>query len=116
MYPSPPLLQIIHANVLDTALLFPHPRGPPAKSALRVLASRWLHRIIQVGAHDPVEDARAALDLALLKIRKGPAFGVGGSERGELLADALSRKGRRGAIIDRPDMLGRWGGVGGGQR
>ena len=39
---------------------------------------RFLHRKIQQGGdagHDSCEDARAALDLALLKVRKGPAFG-----------------------------------------
>ncbi|EFN52443.1 hypothetical protein CHLNCDRAFT_12084, partial [Chlorella variabilis] len=40
-------LKIIHANVIDTSVLFPHPRGPPFKSALRVLASRHLTRTIQ---------------------------------------------------------------------
>lgn len=42
--------QIVHANVIDTSVLFPHPRGPPFKSALRVLASRHLLRTIQQGA------------------------------------------------------------------
>jgi hypothetical protein len=41
--------QMVHANVLDTAVMFPHPRGPPARSALRVLASRHLRRTIQTG-------------------------------------------------------------------
>lgn len=50
--PSPPPLspaQLIHANVLDTSVMFPHPRGPPYKSALRILASRHLTRTIQRG-------------------------------------------------------------------
>lgn len=50
--PCPPPLspaQLIHANVLDTSVMFPHPRGPPYKSALRILASRHLTRTIQRG-------------------------------------------------------------------
>jgi hypothetical protein len=34
-------------QVIDTAVLFPHPRGPPFKPALRVLCERFLHRKIQ---------------------------------------------------------------------
>lgn len=37
--------------MIDTSVLFPHPRGPPYKSALRVLASRHLLRTIQQGEH-----------------------------------------------------------------
>lgn len=33
-------LQICHCKVLDTAMLYPHPRGPPARSKLKVLATR----------------------------------------------------------------------------
>ena len=29
-------LRIVHARVLDTAIMYPHPRGPPYKSALKV--------------------------------------------------------------------------------
>ena len=213
--PMPPALyclQIIHANVIDTSVLYPHPRGPPFKSALRVLASRHLLRTIQqgepasaavqpcpllphpqcypsagrvflstcssccvaapstsdppprvpccrpgpaspltlllplplrysalclpfltpcpslrlpllsrcpcpaltppltlplpraypsshpapaaAGEHNPVEDARAAMDLALLKFEKGPAYGAAAGERGDRLLDVLGEHGR----------------------
>lgn len=41
--------------------------------ALRVLAERHLHRTIQGGdkGHDSVEDARATMELAQLKIQNG---------------------------------------------
>ncbi len=29
-------LKVLHGRVLDTAILFPHPKGPPFKSALKV--------------------------------------------------------------------------------
>jgi RNA exonuclease 1 len=41
-------LRLVHARVIDTALLFPHVRGPPYKSALRYLAQKHLNATIQV--------------------------------------------------------------------
>ena len=64
-------LRMVHRNVLDTAVLFPHPQGPPWKSALKILAQRYLRKHIQDGSHDSVDDARAAMDLVLLKIKNG---------------------------------------------
>ncbi len=58
-------------RILDTALLYPHPSGPPAKCALRVLCSKYLRRTIQQGSHDSAVDARAALDLVRLKVQHG---------------------------------------------
>ncbi len=43
--------QVVHSRVLDTALLFPHPKGPPFRSSLKVLAQRFLKRRIQVTRH-----------------------------------------------------------------
>ena len=63
------------------SLDFCAPQGPPARCALRVLAKRYLDRSIQGGSHDSAVDARTALDLALLKMRHGPAFGLPGSVR-----------------------------------
>lgn len=42
-------LQLTHPFLVDTALLFPHPRGPPLKSSLKWLAQRYLSREIQKG-------------------------------------------------------------------
>jgi DNA polymerase III epsilon subunit-like protein len=64
-------MQMCHCRVIDTVALFPHPRGPPYKSSLRYLATKYLQRSIQEGEHDSAVDARAAMDLALLKIEKG---------------------------------------------
>ena len=51
-------------------------QGPPFKPALRVLASKFLKRTIQVGSHDSEVDARTTMDLAQLKIKHGPAYGT----------------------------------------
>ncbi|DBB13243.1 TPA: hypothetical protein ACH3X3_004988 [Trebouxia sp. C0006] len=102
-------LKIIHANCLDTVMLFPHPKGPPAKPALRFLADKYLKRKIQVAEHDSVVDARAALDLVKLKIAKGPAYGTISQheEQGDRLMDVLHAHDRRCTLIDRTDMLNR---------
>jgi len=39
-------LRVVHHRVIDTALLYPHPRGPPLKCALRTLAAMHLGRRI----------------------------------------------------------------------
>lgn len=59
--------------MIDTAVLYRHPRGRSYKTALRVLTRKFLSREIQDSGngHDSVEDARATLELALLKIRHG---------------------------------------------
>lgn len=66
-------LKICHGLVIDTAVLYKHPRGGSYKTALRVLTRRYLLREIQDSGngHDSIEDARAALELALLKIKNG---------------------------------------------
>lgn len=73
-------LKLTHPFVVDTALLFPHPRGPPLKSSLKWLAQKYLSREIQKGhgsvGHDSIEDARACLDLVKQKCEKGKAWGT----------------------------------------
>lgn len=101
-------LKILHSLVIDTALLYHHPsRGPLCKPALRMLAGRYLKRRIQgdKAGHDSVEDARAAMDLVLLKISKGPGFGKRMKPNCESLVEVLSRHGRRSSLIDRRPML-----------
>ncbi|KAF5725288.1 small RNA degrading nuclease 5 isoform X2 [Tripterygium wilfordii] len=70
-------LKISHELVIDIALLYKHPRGGSFKTALRVLAKKFLSKEIQQSGsgHDSIEDAKAAMDLALLKIKHGPDFG-----------------------------------------
>ncbi|XWS25034.1 hypothetical protein CRYUN_Cryun27aG0036200 [Craigia yunnanensis] len=69
-------LKISHDLIIDTSVLYKHPRGGSYKTALRVLAKRFLSREIQQSGtgHDSIEDARASMDLALLKIRNGKLF------------------------------------------
>jgi RNA exonuclease 1 len=92
-------LKLVHERCVDTALLFPHPRGLPYKNSLKHLAKRFLKLDIQKNktvmgedgkeivsrGHDSVEDAKAAMKLAQLKILKGPSFGVDSSDSENIL-------------------------------
>lgn len=63
--------RIIHPSIVDTILLFPHPRGLPLRFGLKALMKRHLDRDVQMGGdqgHDSKEDARAAGDLVRLKV------------------------------------------------
>ncbi|CAM9935349.1 unnamed protein product [Ectocarpus sp. 4 AP-2014] len=69
-------LRLVHRRLIDTSELYPNPRGIPFKNGLRVLSKTVLGRTIQGGdaGHDSGEDAFASLELALLKMHRGPAF------------------------------------------
>jgi RNA exonuclease 1 len=72
-------LKITHPFIVDTSIIYPHPRGPPLKSSLKWLCQRYLSREIQnhdSNGHDSVEDARACLDLVKQKCEKGPMWGT----------------------------------------
>lgn len=64
-------VRIIHPSVIDTTLLYPHPRGLPMRFGLKALVKRHLERDIQMGGelgHDSAEDARSAGDLVRSKV------------------------------------------------
>lgn len=69
-------LKIQHDLVVDTAILYRHPHGRSYKTALRILTRKFLSRVIQDSGngHDSVEDARATMELALLKFKNGMQF------------------------------------------
>ncbi|KKA26318.1 hypothetical protein TD95_001752 [Thielaviopsis punctulata] len=88
-------LQFCHPFIVDTSLIFPHPRGPPLKQALRYVTQKYLNREIQKGGaagHNSIEDARACLDLARQKCEKGKAWGLPDGA-GENLFSRLARAG-----------------------
>ena len=63
--------RIVHPSIVDTVLLFPHPRGLPVRFGLKALTKKHLDRDIQMGGdqgHDSKEDARAAGHLVRLKV------------------------------------------------
>lgn len=91
-------LKLTHPYIIDTAVIYPHPRGPPLKSSLKWLAQKYLGKEIQKGhgatGHDSAEDARTCLDLVKLKCEKGSDWGASDSQ-GENLFKRLARAGVR---------------------
>lgn len=95
-------LNITHPFIIDTAIIYPHPRGPPLKSSLKWLAQRYLSREIQKGhgttgpgaGHDSIEDAKTCLDLVKQKCEKGKEWGMGDAS-GENLFKRIARDGVR---------------------
>ncbi|KAG9399342.1 hypothetical protein AC1031_011683 [Aphanomyces cochlioides] len=72
-------LRLVHATIVDTAILYPHARGFPFKPSLKQLTSTYLGRSIQTSdmqGHDSGQDALAALHLFQLKVERGPQFGL----------------------------------------
>ncbi|XP_041978991.1 exonuclease GOR [Aricia agestis] len=63
-------LKLLHGAVVDTSAMYPHSRGFPLRRSLRALSEELLGRRVQHGSsgHSPLEDARAAMDLVLLKL------------------------------------------------
>jgi len=93
-------LKITHPFIIDTAVIYPHPRGPPLKSSLKWLASKYLGREIQKGhgttgpgaGHDSIEDARTCLDLVKQKCEKGKEWGNSDAQ-GENIFKRVARAG-----------------------
>ncbi|KAM3682944.1 hypothetical protein ACB094_12G108600 [Castanea mollissima] len=103
-------LKISHGLVIDTAVLYKHPRGASYKTALRVLARKFLSQEIQQSGngHDSIEDAKATMELALLKIRYGPEFGSPPSYMREKLLTILSQSGKSSSFIDDISVVKRY--------
>ncbi|GAA5955424.1 hypothetical protein JCM3765_006773 [Sporobolomyces pararoseus] len=96
------VLKLIHSHIIDTSVIYQHPRGPPFKASLKWLAQKWLKKEIQtnksengegqvvVGGHDSEEDARTCIELLNLKMQKGPGFGEFVTDQ-ETIFERLSR-------------------------
>lgn len=66
-------VRLCHPRIIDTVLLFPHPRGLPIRNGLKALTKQKLNRDIQMGGasgHDSMEDARATGDLVRYAVKK----------------------------------------------
>ena len=102
-------MKLTHPFIVDTSLIYPHPRGPPLRFALKFLTQKYLHREIQSAlsnkGHNSVEDAIAVLDLVKLKCEKGPKWGTSEAS-GEPIFRRLGRtpgrdnKPRTSALVD----------------
>lgn len=92
------VLKLRHPRIIDTSLIFEHPRGPPFKSSLKYLAKQYLERTIQDGSHDSVEDSKACLDLVKLKLKNNALLGK--VIDGESLFKVLGDIGKHAVILD----------------
>jgi RNA exonuclease 1 len=120
-------LKLTHPFIVDTSVVYPHPRGPPLRSSLKWLAQKYLLREIQQShgttGHDSVEDARACLDLIKQKCQKGRAWGtseatnesifkrLGRSTRPKSLSTSGVDEYRTGAVVDWGDPRRGFGGA-----
>jgi RNA exonuclease len=73
-------LRLIHYSVIDTALLYPHPRGRPYRLGLKDLVKREMGLDIQTAGekgHSSIEDSAAASLLVRKRARRDmfPGFG-----------------------------------------
>ncbi|GAA5901980.1 RNA exonuclease [Sporobolomyces salmoneus] len=97
------VLKLMHTYIIDTSVIYQHPRGPPFKASLKWLAQKWLKKEIQTnvgtnatvdgsggGGHDSEEDARTCIELLNLKMQKGPGFGEFVTDQ-ETIFERLSR-------------------------
>ncbi|KAJ4900583.1 Small RNA degrading nuclease 5 [Raphanus sativus] len=103
-------LKISHNLVIDTAVLYKHPRSGSYKPKLRVLTKKFLAREIQMSesGHDSVEDAKAAMDLALMKIKYGPDFGSSPELIRKKLLDILNESGKTTSVVDSMNIVKRY--------
>ncbi|WZZ74781.1 hypothetical protein YC2023_086151 [Brassica napus] len=103
-------LKISHNLVIDTSVLYKHPRSGSYKPKLRVLSKKFLAREIQMSesGHDSVEDAKAAMDLALMKIKYGPDFGSPPEMMRKKLLDILNESRKTTCIVDSINIVKRY--------
>eukprot|EP00276_Gloeochaete_wittrockiana_P024629 CAMPEP_0184366844 /NCGR_PEP_ID=MMETSP1089-20130417/155649_1 /TAXON_ID=38269 ORGANISM="Gloeochaete wittrockiana, Strain SAG46.84" /NCGR_SAMPLE_ID=MMETSP1089 /ASSEMBLY_ACC=CAM_ASM_000445 /LENGTH=726 /DNA_ID=CAMNT_0026708603 /DNA_START=15 /DNA_END=2195 /DNA_ORIENTATION=+ len=98
-------LKVMHERIIDTAVIYGHPRGPPYKPALRHLARSVLGVTIQDGedGHDSVQDSVSCMKLVKLKMERGPEFGESVDGDSESLFNLLhtSNIPRSCSIVDR---------------
>lgn len=90
-------LKMTHPFIVDTSVIFAHPKGHPFKHSLKWLAQKYLNRDVQKGdgtsqGHDSIEDARTCLDLVKKKCEKGKEWAAGEAS-GENLFKRLARAG-----------------------
>ncbi|KAF3919508.1 hypothetical protein ABW20_dc0100904 [Dactylellina cionopaga] len=108
-----------HPLVVDTSVIYDHPRGKPMKPGLKWLAQKYLKREIQkgntsaAGGHDSVEDARACLELVKLKLEKGKDFGSSAANFESVFTKlgTVKPQARTGGVVDYGDPERKYGSV-----
>jgi RNA exonuclease 1 len=95
-------LRIIHRKVMDTALLYRHPKGPHMKPSLKNLSRIYLSEVIQESSHDSIIDATSAMKLAKLKLNRGHELGYSDINEPSkiMLFDLLSKSKKLTGVFD----------------
>lgn len=103
-------LKLTHPFIIDTAILYPHVRGPPYKQGLKFLAQRYLSSSIQNKGnegHNSIEDANACIELLKQKCERGPLWGSSQTNAesifkrlGRTTRPKSSNASRTGAVVD----------------
>lgn len=105
-------LKLTHPFIVDTTMIYPHPRGPPLKCSLKWLTQKYLGKEIQKGqtGHDSIEDSRAVLELVKQKCEKGERWGSSDASNESIFRrlarsqrpgqPTTSNEGRAGAVVD----------------
>lgn len=60
--------KVIHSSVVDTAIVFPHRKGPPFKRALKTLMAEHLQRFIQDSAGEEAEEREERSEAVFLSL------------------------------------------------
>lgn len=113
-------IRLCHPTIIDSVLLYPHPRGLPMRFGLKMLAAKYLGRSIQMGGergHDSLEDAVATGELVRVKVgekwrvlrAQGWRLGMGGlvapagghNAAGSGGLTESEREGRAKAMVDK---------------
>ncbi|RVD82779.1 uncharacterized protein DFL_007193 [Arthrobotrys flagrans] len=101
-------LKLRHPWIVDTSVIYDHPRGKPMKPSLKWLSLKFLKREIQAygsKGHDSIEDCTACLDLVKLKLEKGKEFGSTAANFESIFTKlAASKPSKTGAVIDYGDV------------
>lgn len=101
-------LKLRHPWVIDTALVYEHPRRMPFKPSLKWLMKKWCDKDIQNGAdgHDPEEDAKSCLELLRKKIQYGRNFGSLPNEMESIFTRVARVKQSHLTGTDEPNKVG----------
>ncbi|KAK6505482.1 hypothetical protein TWF481_007380 [Arthrobotrys musiformis] len=101
-------LKFKHPWIIDTSVIYDHPRGKPMKPSLKWLTQKFLKKEIQnqpSTGHDSIEDSRACLDLVKLKLEKGKDFGSTSANFESIFTKLSSSKPpKTGAVVEFGDV------------
>eukprot|EP00118_Oscarella_pearsei_P011500 m.77694 g.77694 ORF g.77694 m.77694 type:complete len:601 (+) comp36059_c0_seq1:249-2051(+) len=105
-------LKLIHDRVIDTTILYTTADGRKHyKPSLRYLSRTHLRLNIQTGSggHSSIEDAQASMELVLLKLQRGPEFGLPVKEKtSHSFFSTLATSGKHVTFVDSPSLCKRF--------